>query len=97
MTFLSLFLLVAPFFLELSFLSSLLWVSVSCLVNFIVNLIDHNHIHVPTFGYKTLNTIFGLLLTITRGASERFTFAGWWTRVKTEAFLLGRFTAARAA
>ena len=74
MTSLSLFLLVGPFLWELSFSVSLFWVGFSCLVNFIVNLIDHNHIHVPTFGHKTLNTIFGLLLTVTRGASERFTF-----------------------
>ncbi len=73
-TCLSLFLLIGPFFLELSLPISLFWISFSCLVNFIVNLIDHNHIHVPTFGYKGLNTLFGLLLTITRGASERFTF-----------------------
>ncbi|MBG08127.1 MAG: hypothetical protein CME68_05175 [Halobacteriovoraceae bacterium] len=73
-TFLSLFLLIAPFFMELSLPLSIFWIGLSCLINFIVNLIDHNHIHVPTFGYKFLNTFFGLLLTVTRGASERFTF-----------------------
>ena len=66
-------LLTAPFFLELSWGETVLWIVCSCFVNFIVNLIDHNHIHVPTFGYRWLNIGFGLLLTVLRGASERFT------------------------
>jgi fatty acid desaturase len=74
MVFLSLFLLVTPLYLSFSLPFSFMWLALSCLVNFIVNLIDHNHIHVPTFGYHFLNKAFGLLLTVVRGASERFTF-----------------------
>ncbi|MEE2743563.1 MAG: fatty acid desaturase [Bdellovibrionota bacterium] len=74
MAFLCLFLLVFPLYQDFSLGLSLLWLAVSCLVNFIVNLIDHNHIHVPTFGYRPLNIGFGLFLTLIRGASERFTF-----------------------
>ncbi len=67
------YLLVAPFFLSLSPLEAFGWIALSSFVNFIVNLIDHNHIHVGTFGYRPLNVGFGLLLTALRGASERFT------------------------
>jgi len=66
-------LLLAPFVVELSMPVAALWLATSCMVNFIVNLIDHNHIHVGTFGYKSLNTVFGIVLTVARGASERFT------------------------
>ncbi|WP_164848517.1 fatty acid desaturase [Halobacteriovorax sp. HLS] len=66
------FLLYTPFFVELSLAESIPWILLSCIVNFICNLINHNHAHVATFGPKSLNIFFDFWLTINRGASAIF-------------------------
>ncbi len=69
---LSFIFLVTPFFIELSFTASIVWILFSCLINVTVSLINHNHSHVATFGYRWANTIFEIFLTLTRGASASF-------------------------
>ncbi|MCP4912424.1 MAG: fatty acid desaturase [Oligoflexia bacterium] len=66
------YLLYAPQFIELTLLQSFFWLFLSLIVNFIVNLINHNHSHVGTFGYRPLNIFFDFWLTLNRGASAIF-------------------------
>ena len=66
------FMLLYPVFYELPLYLFIPWIIVSSLVNFIVNLICHNHGHVPTFGLKPLNIFFDFWLSFNRGATAIF-------------------------
>tara|TARA_R110002072_G_scaffold534_4_gene3720 strand:- start:3470 stop:4309 length:840 start_codon:yes stop_codon:yes gene_type:complete len=65
-------LLYAPQFYKVPSSLILPWLFFSLIFNFIVNLINHNHSHVPTFGFRTLNIFFDFWLTLNRGASAIF-------------------------
>jgi beta-carotene hydroxylase len=49
-----------------------LWWLVAFHFSFCVNLINHNHAHVPTFTNKKMNYIMDMALTLLRGASAIF-------------------------
>src|SRR4051812_21680881 len=65
-------LMLVPYFWQVPLALIPFWIFMSCIFSFCVNLINHNHSHVPTFGPDWANFIFGQLLVMTRGASAIF-------------------------
>lgn len=65
-------LVVAPFFWRPPGWLVVPWLSFAAFVNIAVNLVNHNHTHVRTFGRPWLNRIFEYALTLTRGSSCTF-------------------------
>ena len=66
------FFLFFPIFFSIKGIIIIPWLLISLFINFIVNLINHNHSHVPTFGMSWLNKLFEFHLTLNRGASASF-------------------------
>lgn len=65
-------LMVVPFALPLPQAVAVAWIVLAAFVNIAVNLVNHNHTHVRTFGPEWANRVFELLLTLTRGSSATF-------------------------
>jgi fatty acid desaturase len=65
-------LMLVPFALALPPLIAAAWILFACFVNIAVNLVNHNHTHVRTFGPEWANRVFEYLLTLTRGSSATF-------------------------
>ena len=63
---------VLPFFIEVHSYALMPWLFLSGLINFIANLVNHNHTHVPTFRKDHLNKAFNVLLTVARMAPVTF-------------------------
>lgn len=65
-------LMLAPFALSLPPAVAAPWIVFAGFVNIAVNLVNHNHTHVRTFGPEWPNRVFEYLLTLTRGSSATF-------------------------
>ena len=65
-------LMLVPFARPLPAAVAVPWIALAGFVNIAVNLVNHNHTHVRTFGRPWLNRAFEYLLTLTRGSSCTF-------------------------
>jgi fatty acid desaturase len=65
-------LMVLPFAVPLPAPVAAVWIVFAGFVNIAVNLVNHNHTHVRTFGREWANRVFEYLLTLTRGSSATF-------------------------
>lgn len=63
----TLLLLMAPFFIEMSLWLAINWVCASCMFCFISCVINHNHVHLPMFCLEGHNKLISILLTIAKG------------------------------
>ena len=65
--FITLLLLLIPFFIEMPAWLVIYWVCVNCMFCFISCVINHNHVHLPMFLSKRYNKAISILLTIAKG------------------------------
>ena len=65
--FITVLLLLMPFFIELPLWGAMMWICVSSMFCFISCVINHNHVHLPMFRLKVHNQLLSILLSIAKG------------------------------
>ncbi len=66
---LALALLVIPFFVRLPWFVALPWIALSCAFGYSTDIINHNHLHTPTFRGELRNELLEIALSISKGSS----------------------------